>query len=77
MTSRAVLGAVIPASQVRHQGLEQAAPRILNVADRADLDGYWIHLDVDILDPGVMPSVDSPDIPARPLQHLPAPRIRL
>ena len=61
MTSRAVLGAVIPASQVRHQGLEQAAPRILNVADRADLDGYWIHLDVDILDPGVMPSVDSPD----------------
>jgi hypothetical protein len=32
---------------------------------------------VDILDPGVMPSVDSPDIPARPLQHLPAPRIRL
>lgn len=27
----------------------------------ADLDGYWIHLDVDILDPTVMPAVDSPD----------------
>ncbi len=35
--------------------------QILDVADRADLDGYWIHLDVDILDPGVMPSVDTPD----------------
>jgi arginase len=57
----ALLGAVIPASQVRHQGVERAVRRILDVADRADLDGYWIHLDVDILDPGVMPSVDSPD----------------
>src|SRR5262249_15751796 len=26
-----------------------------------DLDGYWVHLDVDILDPSVMPAVDSPD----------------
>src|SRR5262244_1464179 len=25
------------------------------------LDGYWVHLDVDILDPSVMPAVDSPD----------------
>jgi arginase len=24
------------------------------------LDGYWLHLDVDILDPQVMPAVDSP-----------------
>ncbi len=26
----------------------------------AGLDGYWLHLDVDILDPAVMPAVDSP-----------------
>lgn len=25
------------------------------------LDGFWIHLDVDILDPAWMPAVDSPD----------------
>jgi arginase len=56
-----LLGAVLPTSQIRHQGVEQAARRILDVADRAGLDGYWIHLDVDILDPGVMPAVDSPD----------------
>jgi arginase len=57
----AVLGAVLPTSQIRHQGVEQAARKILDVTDRADLDGYWIHLDVDILDPKVMPAVDSPD----------------
>jgi arginase len=27
---------------------------------RPDLDGYWLHLDVDILDPEVLPAVDSP-----------------
>lgn len=56
-----LLGAVIPASEIRSQGVERAARRILDVADRSDLDGYWVHLDVDILDPSVMPSVDSPD----------------
>lgn len=57
----ALLGAVLPASQIRDQGVEQAARTMLDVADRADLDGYWVHLDVDILDPSVMPAVDSPD----------------
>ncbi len=27
----------------------------------ADLAGYWIHVDVDVLDPGAMPAVDAPD----------------
>ena len=27
---------------------------------RDDLDGYWLHLDVDVLDPTYMPAVDSP-----------------
>ena len=25
-----------------------------------ELDGFWVHLDVDVLDPAVMPAVDSP-----------------
>jgi len=29
--------------------------------ERGDRAGYWIHLDVDVLDPHVMPAVDSPD----------------
>ena len=28
---------------------------------RPGLDGFWIHLDVDVLDPEVMPAVDSPE----------------
>ncbi|MDN3352319.1 arginase family protein [Actinomadura sp. DC4] len=58
--TRALLGAVIPASRIRHEGVERAAHRILEVAGEAE-GGYWLHLDVDILDPSVMPSVDSPD----------------
>jgi arginase len=27
----------------------------------ADCAGYWIHVDVDVLDPAVMPAVDAPD----------------
>lgn len=57
----ALLGAVLPTSKIRLRGVEHAARTILGIADRAGLDGYWIHLDVDILDPGVMPAVDSPD----------------
>lgn len=29
--------------------------------DRDEVDGFWVHLDVDILDADVMPAVDSPD----------------
>src|SRR5215472_2579554 len=57
----ALLGAVLPASHIRRRGVGHTARTILGVADRAGLDGYWVHLDVDILDPGVMPAVDSPD----------------
>ena len=37
------------------------AARVLAVVGKADLAGYWLHLDVDVLDPSVMPAVDSPD----------------
>jgi arginase len=29
--------------------------------EREELDGFWVHLDVDILDAEIMPAVDSPD----------------
>ncbi|WP_083982240.1 arginase family protein [Actinomadura hibisca] len=56
-----LLAAVLPASRIRHQGVERTAREILDAVDRSDLDGYWLHLDVDILDPALMPAVDSPD----------------
>jgi arginase family enzyme len=26
-----------------------------------ELSGFWVHMDADVLDPSVMPAVDSPD----------------
>ncbi|MDX6283474.1 MAG: arginase [Kribbellaceae bacterium] len=37
-----------------------AATGVLEHLERDDLDGFWVHLDVDILDAEVMPAVDSP-----------------
>lgn len=34
--------------------------RVHETVGREDLDGYWLHLDVDVLDPSHMPAVDSP-----------------
>lgn len=58
--SRAV-DLMIPASEVIRDGGTAAAEHIRERLDRADLEGYWVHLDVDILDSTVMPAVDSPD----------------
>ncbi len=38
-----------------------AARAALARLEREELDGFWVHLDADVLDPGVMPAVDSPD----------------
>jgi arginase len=37
-----------------------AAAALARVA-REELDGFWIHVDADVLDPGIMPAVDSPE----------------
>lgn len=37
-----------------------AATALARVA-RPELDGFWIHVDADVLDPAVMPAVDSPE----------------
>jgi arginase len=55
--TRGLLGAVIPASRIIADGAAATAARVRAAA----FGGYWLHLDVDILDPSVMPSVDSPD----------------
>lgn len=38
-----------------------AATAALAHLERDELDGFWLHLDVDILDAAVMPAVDSPE----------------
>jgi arginase len=40
---------------------QSAARGTLEHLERDELDGFWVHLDVDILDAEIMPAVDSPD----------------
>ncbi|MFS4506127.1 arginase family protein [Clavibacter sp. Sh2141] len=45
-------------SEWRTRGTGAVAAAVLGVAD---VSGYWLQVDVDVLDPEVMPAVDSPD----------------
>ncbi|SEO05525.1 arginase family protein [Actinacidiphila rubida] len=47
--------------EIRERGPEEAAADALHVLETPELDGFWVHLDADVLDPVVMPAVDSPD----------------
>ncbi|HET7011096.1 MAG TPA: arginase family protein [Anaerolineales bacterium] len=45
---------------VRKTGPETVASDLVSRFSASALDGFWIHLDVDILDEAIMPAVDSP-----------------
>ncbi|GIJ45642.1 hypothetical protein Val02_25280 [Virgisporangium aliadipatigenens] len=45
--------------ELRSDGAARSAQWARN--ELADCDGYWVHIDVDVLDPAVMPAVDAPD----------------
>jgi arginase len=47
--------------RLRHEGVAATVAAALAHLERVELDGFWVHLDVDILDPTIMPAVDSPD----------------
>jgi len=46
------------ASDVRRRGIEACTTSAIAVAARPALDGFWLHLDVDVLDDELMPAVD-------------------
>lgn len=46
---------------VRRHGPEASAAAALDALVRAGVDGVWVHVDADVLDPEIMPAVDSPD----------------
>jgi arginase len=50
----------LPHAAVGNAGYGEVAGPVLEYIARADLDGFWIHLDADVLDPAIMPAVDSP-----------------
>lgn len=46
---------------VRERGPAETARVALERLARPDTDGFWIHVDADVLDASVMPAVDSPE----------------
>ena len=49
---------VMSLAEVRAEGVAEAADRAVRHLCRAELAGFWIHLDADVLDDAVMPAVD-------------------
>ena len=48
------------ANRVRVDGSASVAEGVLAYLERDELDGFWVHVDFDILDPEVMGAVDTP-----------------
>ncbi|WFE21699.1 arginase family protein [Solwaraspora sp. WMMD937] len=48
-----------PVPELRAEGAARSAQWARD--QLADCAGYWVHVDVDVLDPAVMPAVDAPD----------------
>jgi arginase len=44
---------------LRKQGIRKCVTAFLEMVTISKLDGFWIHIDVDVLDDAVMPAVDS------------------
>ncbi|MGH7465671.1 MAG: arginase family protein, partial [Longimicrobiales bacterium] len=51
----------LPDAALSQRGAEAVASAALERVARDDLAGFWIHVDADVLDPRVMPAVDSPE----------------
>jgi arginase len=51
----------VPDNQMMAYGPGELAAAILDRVASADVNGFWIHLDVDVLNPAVMSAVDSPE----------------
>jgi arginase len=43
---------------VRSRGIDTVAAEAVRLVSRSELSGFWLHLDADVLDDGVMPAVD-------------------
>ena len=52
---------LVSADAVRAGGAAAAGRRVAGLLEERELDGFWIHLDADVLDAEVMPAVDSPE----------------
>ncbi len=49
---------VIDFTEIRESGAGRALEAALATLTSSDLDGFWVHIDVDVLDDALMPAVD-------------------
>jgi len=49
---------VVDLSEVRSGGAGRALERVIATVTKSDIQGFWVHLDVDVLDDALMPAVD-------------------
>ncbi|WP_371575202.1 arginase family protein [Streptomyces sp. NBC_01314] len=52
---------VVTVGDLRTWGADDLAQVTAQSFETPELNGFWVHLDADVLDPSVMPAVDSPD----------------
>jgi arginase len=52
---------VVTVGDLREWGADALARATAQAVEIPEIDGFWVHLDADSLDPSVMPAVDSPD----------------
>ena len=57
---RGTLARTILASELQQVGTRIAAQWIREVVTQQGVAGYWLHVDLDVLDPAHLPAVDSP-----------------
>ena len=51
----------VPDEQLKANTAEETVAAVLARVASSDLRGFWIHLDVDVFNPVIMPAVDSPE----------------
>ncbi|NGO71913.1 arginase family protein [Streptomyces boncukensis] len=57
LTSLGIAHAAV--ATVRERGAGEVARDARERLESPELDGFWVHMDADVLDPGVLPAVDS------------------
>ena len=48
-------------AELRRLGPAEAAGRAVAILARRGVEGFWVHVDTDVLDPEVMPAVGTPE----------------
>jgi len=49
---------IVDLLQLREFGLRRALKRVIAQLRKPEIEGFWVHLDVDVLDDTLMPAVD-------------------